>query len=135
VKIGRGDPDCSPDFPYGQQLTLKELNGTSVKLTKFVAGGFDYSGQIAAWFGSQTLEALGILRARMCWKLNTVPTTLDYEVDGVDATGRVVQATLKVDFKSLDEKSGVPSPMIAPSQPAIPRGASQTSRRIQWDPI
>jgi hypothetical protein len=106
VKIGKGDPNCSPEFPYGQQLTLKELNGTSVKLTKFVAGGFDYTAQIAAWFGSETLAASGVLRARMCWKLNTVPTTLDYQVDGVDAAGHVVQATLKIDFKSLDEKSG-----------------------------
>jgi len=33
VKIGRGDPNCSPDFPYGQQLAMRELNGTSVRLT------------------------------------------------------------------------------------------------------
>jgi hypothetical protein len=106
VKIGKGDANCSADFPYGQQLTLRELNGVSVKLTKFLAGGFDYSQQIATWFGSQTLNASGALHAYMCWQLNTVPTTLDYEIDGVDASGRAVQTTLKVDFRSLDVKSG-----------------------------
>jgi subtilase family serine protease len=122
VKIGRGDPNCSVDFPYGQQLTLKELSGASVKLTKFLAGGFDYTSQIAAWFGSQTLPASGNLRAHMCWQLNTVPTTLDYEVDGIDAAGNTVQATLKVDFKSLDQKSGAPNP----------GDVSRISRSPQW---
>jgi hypothetical protein len=46
----------------------------------------------------------------MCWQLNTVPTTLDYEIDGVNASGRAVQATLKVDFRSLDVKSGINIP-------------------------
>jgi hypothetical protein len=87
-------------------LTLKELNGTSVKLTRFLAGGFDYSGQIAAWFGSQALPASGALQARMCWQFNSVPTTLAYEVDGVDDAGHAVRAVLTVDFKSLDQKSG-----------------------------
>jgi hypothetical protein len=106
VKIGKGDPDCSPDFPYGQTLTVKETNGTQVNLTKFLAGGNDFSDQIAAWFGSQTLPGAGSLNAKLCWQLNSVPTTLSYEIDGVDATGKTVQATLKVDFKSLDQKSG-----------------------------
>jgi hypothetical protein len=106
VKVGKGDPDCGQDHPYGQTLTLKETNGTQVNLTKFVAGGNDFSNNIAAWFGSKTLPGGGSLKANLCWQLNTVPTTLSYEVDGTDATGKSVQATLKVDFKSLDQKSG-----------------------------
>jgi hypothetical protein len=106
VKVGKGDPECAPDHPYGQVLTVKETNGTQVNLTKLLAGGYDFSNQIAAWFGSQILPGAGSLTAKMCWQLNTVPTTLSYEVDGVDATGKTVQATLKVDFKSLDQKSG-----------------------------
>jgi hypothetical protein len=107
VKIGKGDPDCAPDYPYGQTLILKESNGSQVNLTKFLAGGFDFSNQIATWFGSQTLPGGGSLKTKMCWQLTTLPTTLSYEVDGVDATGKTVQATLKVDFKDvLDQKSG-----------------------------
>jgi hypothetical protein len=106
-KIGKGDPECSPDRPYGQRLILRELNGGAVKLTRFVAGGFDYSDRIASWFGSQTLPALGTLQTKLCWQLNTVPVTLDYEMSGVDGAGRPVVATLKVQFRSLlDTKSG-----------------------------
>ena len=106
VKVGKGDPQCAQDHPFGQMLTLKETNGTQVNVTKFLAGGFDFSDQIAAWFGSQILPGGASLSAKLCWQLNTVPTTLGYEVDGLDATGKTVQATLKVEFKSLDQKSG-----------------------------
>jgi hypothetical protein len=107
VKIGQGDPDCAPDHPYGQTLNLKELSGAAVKLTKFVAGGTDYTDRIASWFGSQILPASGALHAKLCWQLTSVPVTLAYEMDGVDGSGRQVQATLKVDFKDfLDQKSG-----------------------------
>jgi hypothetical protein len=107
VKIGNGDPNCAADHPYGQQLNLQETGGGAVKLTKFVAGGYDYTDRIASWFGSQTLPASGSLHAKICWQLNSVPATLDYEIDGVDNSGGTVQATLKVDFKNiLDQKSG-----------------------------
>jgi hypothetical protein len=111
VKIGNGDPNCAADHPYGQQLNLQELGGSAVTLTKFVAGGYDYTDRIASWFGSQTLPASGSLHARLCWQLNSVPVTLDYEIDGVDNSGGTVQATLKVDFKNLlDVKSGEAAP-------------------------
>ncbi|MFN7922189.1 MAG: protease pro-enzyme activation domain-containing protein [Bryobacteraceae bacterium] len=110
VKIGRGDANCSPDYPYFQKLNLKELAGNDVKLTKFLAGGFDYTEQIGDWFGSAKLPASGSLQAQLCWQLETVPTTLDYLMEGVDATGKTVQATLQVDFKSFDQKSGEPLP-------------------------
>ena len=107
VKIGNGDPSCAPDHPYGQTLNLQELNGVAVKLTKFVAGGSDYTDRIASWFGSATLPASGTLHAKLCWQLTTVPVTLAYEIDGVDVSGRQVQAITTVEFKSpLDTKSG-----------------------------
>jgi hypothetical protein len=107
VKIGQGDPACSPDHPYGQTLNLREMSGAAVKLTKFVVGGFDYTDRIASWFGSQILPASGAVHAKLCWQLNAVPVTLAYEMDGVDDSGRQVQATLSVDFKDLlDQKSG-----------------------------
>jgi len=107
VKTGAGDPNCSPDHPYGQTLNLQELNGVAVKLTKFLAGGSDYTDRIPSWFGSATLPASGALHAKLCWQLTTVPVTLAYEMDGIDSSGRQVQATLSVEFKSpLDTKSG-----------------------------
>jgi hypothetical protein len=107
VKTGAGDPNCAPDHPYGQTLNLRELNGVAVKLTKFVAGGYDYTDRIASWFGSTTMPASGTLHAKLCWQLTTVPVTLAYEIDGLDGSGQQVQATLNVEFRSpLDTKSG-----------------------------
>src|SRR5262249_21159355 len=85
---------------------LKELNGADVNLTKFLAGGFDYTNQIASWFGSTRLPASGTLQASLCWALDSTPVTLSYEMDGVDGSGRAVQATLQVRFWSFDDKSG-----------------------------
>src|SRR5262249_44735718 len=39
VKVGRGDPNCDANHPFGQTLILQEQNGVAVKLTKFTAGG------------------------------------------------------------------------------------------------
>jgi hypothetical protein len=113
IKTGAGDPKCAPDYPYGQTLNLQELNGIAVKLTKFVAGGSDYTDRIPSWFGSTTLPASGALHAKLCWQLTTVPVTLAYEIDGIDGSGQKVQATLSVEFKSpLDTKSGGVFPRV-----------------------
>jgi hypothetical protein len=135
VKIGNGDPSCAADHPYGQQLNLQELGGSAVKLTKFVAGGYDYTDRIASWFGSQTLPASGSLHARLCWQLNSVPATLDYEIDGVDGSGGTVQATLKVDFKNLlDVKSGGAEPAGIANLSTWPgRGSDATASAPQPD--
>jgi len=107
VKIGKGDPECAADHPYGQKLIVQEVNGVSVKLTKLLIGGYDYSGSIGNWFGSQTLAGSSTASTKLCWQINSLPATLSYEMDGVDATGQQVQATLNVDFKDpLDTKSG-----------------------------
>jgi len=91
-----------------QQLNLGELNGYGVKLTKFVAGGNDFSDGIANWFGSVQLPPHGTLTADFCWQLDSLPTTLDYELDGIDAGGHAIQTTLQVKFINdpLDQKSG-----------------------------
>jgi len=113
IKTGAGDPKCAPDYPYGQTLNLQERNGIAVKLTKFVAGGSDYTDRIPSWFGSTTLPASGALHAKICWQLTTVPVTLAYEIDGIDGSGQKVQATLSVEFKSpLDTKSGGVFPRV-----------------------
>jgi subtilase family serine protease len=108
VKSGKGDPNCAPERPYYQKLVLQESNGQEVQLTKFVAGGTDYTNQIAAWFGSERLPAKGTLTAGLCWQLDRVPVTIQYQMDGVDKSGKPVQAALSVYFWSLDSKSGDP---------------------------
>jgi hypothetical protein len=129
IKTGKGDPNCSPDYPYGQTLILQERNGVAVKLTKFLAGGSDFTDRIAAWFGSATLPESGTLSAKLCWQLTTVPTKLAYEVDGIDASGQQVQGTLTVEFQDpLGTKSGGIFPRMLrmpgwPGQPVTPEAA------------
>jgi len=138
VKIAGGDPDCSPDYPFGQELHLVELMGNSVKLLKFVVSGDDYTNYISSWFGSTTLRAKGELDAKICWQLNSLPDTLDYEIDGVDQTGQEVQATLQVQFTDpLGSKSGmVPGKTSVltgwPGQPAISGAAASKSEAGRW---
>lgn len=123
VKIGKGDSHCAPDHPYYQQLTVKELNGGDVKLTRFLAGGNDYTSQIPVWFSSVQLPGSGSLRADLCWQLDSVPVTLQYEIAGLDNSGKEVVATLAVGFKSFDEKSGAVSLSgVAPVLEESPRG-------------
>jgi hypothetical protein len=96
VRKPNGDPNCSADYPFYQTLNLTETNGHDVKLTKFLAANLDLSDQLADWFGSTRLPAYGTLHANMCWKLDLLPTTLDYEVDG---GGHKLTAALQVDFE------------------------------------
>jgi hypothetical protein len=107
LRSAKSDPNCDANHPYFQQLGLQENNGYDVQLTKFVAGGNDFSDQIPNWFGSLRLAPFGTLRANICWQLDTMPTTLDYEVDGVDESGQTVIATLQVTFKPAAVNPGV----------------------------
>jgi hypothetical protein len=91
---------CSAEYPLFQELVLQETNGIGVRLTKFVSDGSDFSSQIAGWFGSLRLAPYGVLRGRICWKADGLPSTRSYEVEGVDAGGQTVNATLQVSFKT-----------------------------------
>ena len=106
IQNPNGDPNCDADYPYYQQLNLQELNGYEIHLTRFLAGGNDFSGQIAEWFGSWRLAPLGALQAGICWKLDNAPVTLSYEIDGVDTDGNEITATLSVPFQGPQQSAG-----------------------------
>ena len=107
--VAKGDPRCTPEAPYYQALNLRELNGGNVTLTRFLIGSYDGSDQIAAWFRSQKLPALGILNATLCSAHAVVPVTIRFEVDGVDDSNRPVQAVLDVEYRSEDAQLGMGS--------------------------
>jgi hypothetical protein len=104
------DTGCPAGYPFYHVLTLQERYGFAVSLTKFLAGGNDFSAGIGEWFGSTRLPANGTLETSMCWKLDgPFPQMLDYEIDGTDAAGNKVSATLSVKFQAgpdLDQKGG-----------------------------
>jgi uncharacterized protein (TIGR03437 family) len=118
------DPNCTPDFPFYQELDLQEKNGYEVQLTKFLAGGNDLSSSIQDWFGSWRLAPLGSLQAGICWSTNSLPTTLNYELDGTDTQGNYISVTASVPFRGPSANSGV----LSTSVDSIPlsTGAGQT---------
>ncbi len=100
------DPRCTPSHPFFQQLNLQEKNGYEVQLTRFLAGGNDLSSSIADWFGSWRLAPLGSLQAGICWSTQTLPTTLNYELDGVDTNGNDISVTASVPFQGPGQNAG-----------------------------
>jgi uncharacterized protein (TIGR03437 family) len=118
------DPNCTPDFPFYQELDLQEKNGYEVQLTKFLAGGNDLSSSIQFWFGSWRLAPLGSLQAGICWSTNSLPTTFNYELDGTDTQGNYISVTATVPFQGPSANSGV----LSTSVDSIPlsTGAGQT---------
>jgi uncharacterized protein (TIGR03437 family) len=100
------DPNCTPSHPFYQQLDLQEQNGFEVQLTHFLAGGNDLSSNIPDWFGSWRLAPLGSLQAGICWSTNALPTTLNYELDGIDTQGNTITVTTAVPFQGPSRSPG-----------------------------
>jgi hypothetical protein len=100
-----------------------------VSLSKFLAGGNDFSDAIGDWFGSSQLPATGELQTVICWTLDgPFPETLDYEVDGTDSGGNKVSAKLSVQFQSgpdLNQPSGRARP---DTQPVAQQGGRRPAR-------
>jgi uncharacterized protein (TIGR03437 family) len=100
-------PNAPADCQYLQQLDLQEQNGYPVILTRFTAGGTDYTSDIPDWFGSLRLAPFGALTAVICWTGIDPPQTLQYEMDGVDASGNQVIATNSTVFQGPASNPGV----------------------------
>ena len=101
------NPDAPTNCQFLQQLELQEENGYPVTLTRFVAGGKDYTSNIAAWFRSLRVPAYGALAAQICWPGINPPETLQYEIDGVDNSGNQVVATGSSAFQGQAVNPGV----------------------------
>lgn len=106
------DPNCTASHPFYQQLDLQEKNGYEVALTRFLAGGNDLSANIPDWFGSWRLAPLGSLQAGICWSTGSLPTTLNYELDGTDTQGNTVTVTTSVPFQGPSPNPGVLSTLV-----------------------
>jgi hypothetical protein len=118
-------------------LDLKEVNGVNITLTKFLAGGNDFSNTLDQWFGSKQLPAGGKLQTAICWQLDgPFPESLDFEVDGTDSSGKPVAATLTVQFQSnnLNTPSGLRDPQMhsgaAAKMPALASQAGSSRRSV-----
>jgi uncharacterized protein (TIGR03437 family) len=121
------DPHCTSDYPFYQELNLQEKNGYEVELTRFLAAGNDLSSSIPDWFGSWRLAPLGSLQAGICWSTNSLPTTLDYELDGVDTAGNKISVTTAVPFQGPGQSAGALSTSRASLPLIVSPGQSVSS--------
>jgi uncharacterized protein (TIGR03437 family) len=69
-----------------------------VQLTRFKAGGADWTGRIQQLFGTDRLAPLGMLQAHICWPGTSPPSQTTFELDGTDQIGGPVSATVTTTF-------------------------------------
>jgi uncharacterized protein (TIGR03437 family) len=121
-----GPANCPSSDTWFQNLGLEEDNGHAVYLTKFLAGGFDLSDQIEDFLGGTYIEPFGSLLGGICWRIGAPPTTLSYEVDGIDDAGNKVSTTLNTLFEGPVSNPGILSPSTSLVQMRV-GGTGQTA--------
>lgn len=94
----RQNPTAPRDCQWSHQLQLRETGGVSVQLSRFIAGGFDFSSRIREFFGSTSLASNGALSAEMCWSSVATPATLSFELGGTDSRGNAVSVQALASF-------------------------------------
>jgi uncharacterized protein (TIGR03437 family) len=120
------NPAADPGCQWFQNTEVQELNGFGVTLTRFLANGFDESSQIARYFGSTQLPALGSLHAGVCWNGVSPPQTIIYELDGTDENGSDIKASASVTFEG--PPPGISSLSVSQSSVALQTaGGSQSA--------
>ena len=113
---------------WSQQLFLQEQAGFGVRLTRFLAGGVDLSGQIQQYFGTTQLAPFGLLQtlSPVCWSGITPIQSETYEIDGTASNGSPVTATLSASLVAPAATAAVPSVSPAAVSMSV-TGASPTA--------
>ncbi len=83
---------------WKHKVTVAEHSGVGVTLDRWIAGGHDLSVAVAKWFGGTRLAANGYLETTVCWPSLPVPTTIEFELGGMDDNGNRVQTTTQARF-------------------------------------
>jgi hypothetical protein len=97
--VFRTAPDAD-GYAFFFTFRLAETAGTTATLTGFTIDGYDYSAQIAAFFGSANLPANGALTAAIRFKDTNVPADLLCTFSGLDVSGQQWSKQLKVTLVS-----------------------------------
>jgi len=130
----RQDTTADADCQWFQNLGLQETNGHNVTLTRFLAGGDDYTSSIQDFFGATTLPAFGSLLAGLCWEIDSLPQTQSYEMDGIDDAGNQIVATQTAMFIGPAAKPGVLSTSADPNggvvSLSVPDSSKSTSAAV-----
>ncbi len=95
--VYRKAPDAD-GYAFFFTLRLAETAGTPTTLTGFTMDGYDYSAQIAAFFGSANVPASGTLSAAVRFKDRDVPAGIAITLSGSDPSGQKWSRQLTVSF-------------------------------------
>ena len=80
------------------QLTLTEEAGIGTTLTAFTINGTSYTAQIAALFGTASIDPHGSISGGCTLSLTTVPANETFGFSGIDASGATWTTSLTVPF-------------------------------------
>jgi uncharacterized protein (TIGR03437 family) len=92
------NPAAESSCQWSHQLILQEQLGFEIQLTRFLAGGADWTARIQQLFGTTHLAPLGMLQATICWPGPGTPPATTFEVDCTDQTGFPVTATVQATY-------------------------------------
>jgi len=85
---------------WSLKLHLQESNGAATTLTKLRIDGVDYSSNIASWFGTNSIAAMGSIDATISTSGLLTPVNKYFEFFGQDtASGQTWYRTLTVTFQ------------------------------------
>jgi uncharacterized protein (TIGR03437 family) len=120
-------PD-SDGFSWFYTINLTETAGTATTLTGFTIDGVSYSTDIADFFGSASIPALGTISASIRSKDITVPANLVFGFTGVDAGGHAWSQQLTVPFYG----DQITASMAMTSFPGTVRQQPDQPENCQW---
>ena len=98
------NPLADASCQWTHELIVQEQDGLAVQLKRFLANGADWTAQLQPLFGTTQLAPLGLLQAKICWPQS--PSTVTYELDGVDQTGSPFTATVSTSFIGPPSNAG-----------------------------
>ncbi len=118
------NPSADPSCPWLQQLTVQELSGYTMELTKLTAAGIDLSSQIQQIFGTTRLAAYGSLEGGVCFADVRPPVTQNYQLNATTDQGVGISTTMSASFAGPVASPATPT--VSPSSATIqaPSGAS-----------
>jgi uncharacterized protein (TIGR03437 family) len=118
------NPSADPSCQWSQQLTVEEVGGYTLELTKLTAGNADLSSQLQKIFGTTRLAPYGSLMGTACFAGLSPPVVQSYELSATTDQGGTVGATLSASFAG--SAISPPTPTVSPSSVAIQAGAGSS---------
>jgi len=119
------NPSADPACQWSQQLTVEELSGYTMELTKLTESGIDLSSQIQHIFGTTRLAPYGSLAGAVCFTGIRAPAVQAYQLNGSTDQGGTTVATLSSSFGA--PASGAATLAVSPASVAIQVAGSSSS--------